>query len=143
MNFVTDLKVGGDLSRERKPVLHYYNFSYFAHFQDARDRHKRDFWGLATVPKHSSQDGLVSASVCAGGLAATLVRTQGTSAACGLARCALEFSPVRKPFLCNTRSSWCHWGAAAQGQPQPSIFGVRFLARAAFARAGCGCHRAG
>lgn len=48
MNFITDLKVGGDLSQERKLILHYYNFSYFAHFQGARDQDKRDFWGISS-----------------------------------------------------------------------------------------------
>lgn len=71
---------------------------------------------------------------------ATLLRVQGISAACRLARCALKESPVRRPFLCNAKSSWCRGSPATQGSPSPSSFRLHFLARAVFACASYWCH---
>lgn len=123
-------------------MLHYCSFSLL--ISRVPQVRTKDISGeLAVVCQHSSQDGSVSASVCACGLAATLLRTQGISAACGLACCALKLSPVRNPFLCNARSSRCCCSAAAQGQPQPSVLGAAFPCTCSLCRASCWCHRAG
>lgn len=44
INFLTEFKARGDIFLEGKPRLHYYCFSYFAHFQGARDLGKSDLW---------------------------------------------------------------------------------------------------
>lgn len=121
MNFITDLKVRGDLSRERKLILHYYNFSYFARFQGTRDQDKRDFWGISSSsPAQQPRWFSVCIWLC---LWPGSHPAEDTRHFCSMRSCALKLSPVRKPFLCNAKNS-C--SAAAQGQLPP------FILRAAF-----------
>lgn len=118
INFLTELKVKADLFLEKKQMLCYLYFSYFAHFRGARGPGKSDLQGISGSSKHSIQDALAD---CACGLAAMLLRAQGFYAPYRLAHCAPKLSPVRSPFLCNAKSSWCCCIAATRGQPQPFV----------------------
>lgn len=121
INFLTELKVKADLFLEKKQMLCYLYFSYFAHFHGARDLGKSDLQGISGSSKHSIQDALVFVADCACSLADMLLRARGIYAPCRLARCAPKLSPVRRPFLCNAKSSLCCCVPATRGQPQPFV----------------------
>lgn len=117
INFLTELKVRGDLFLERKPVVRYHYFSYFARFQGAQDLGKSALWGIssscqAQQPRCSGVCGRLC--LWPGGCVAESTRcfcSMWTGTLCP------KIKPCKETLLCNAKSSWCRCGPAKQGQP--------------------------
>lgn len=133
INFLTELKVRGNLFLERKPVLCYCCISYFAHFQGARGLGKSVLWGIscssqARQPRCSSACGRLC--LWPGGHVA-----EGTRCFCSMRTDTL--CPATQPCEANPSCVMQRAAGAAAVQqcgasPSPSSSRLHFLARAAF-----------